>query len=52
MCTAIRFTDDKGQMYLARNLDWSCGYGERVVVTPRGLSPTPRLAPLRARASP
>ncbi len=39
MCTAIRFTDDKGQMYLARNLDWSCGYGERVVVTPRGFKP-------------
>lgn len=39
MCTAIRFTDDKGQMYLARNLDWSCGYGELVVVTPRGFKP-------------
>ena len=39
MCTAIRFTDDKGQMYLARNLDWSCWYGERVVVTPRGFKP-------------
>lgn len=26
-------------MYLGRNLDWSCGYGERVVVTPRGFKP-------------
>ena len=26
-------------MYLGRNLDWSCGYGERVVVIPRGFKP-------------
>lgn len=36
MCTGARFSDDKGNMYFGRNLDWSCGYGERVVITPRG----------------
>ena len=36
MCTAIRFSDDKGNLYFARNLDWSQGYGERVVVAPEG----------------
>ena len=36
MCTGIRFSDDKGNMFFGRNLDWSTGYGERVVVTPRG----------------
>ena len=36
MCTGIRFSDDEGNMYLARNLDWSTRYGERVVVTPKG----------------
>lgn len=35
MCTAIRFSDDKGNMFLGRNLDWSVGYGQRVVVTPK-----------------
>ncbi len=35
MCTAIRFTDDKGKMYAGRNLDWECGYGQGVTVTPR-----------------
>ncbi|MBR5950484.1 MAG: choloylglycine hydrolase [Actinomycetaceae bacterium] len=35
MCTAVRFADNAGNMYFARNLDWSCGYGERVVITPR-----------------
>ncbi len=39
MCTAIRFTDASGNMFLGRNLDWSCGYGERIVVTPRGYVP-------------
>lgn len=34
MCTGIRFTDTAGNMYFGRNLDWTCGYGERVVVTP------------------
>ena len=39
MCTAIRFSDDAGNLYFARNLDWSCGYGERVVVAPTGFTP-------------
>ena len=33
MCTAIRFTSTQGSMYFARNLDWSCSYGEQVVGT-------------------
>jgi len=36
MCTGVRFSDDKGNMYFGRNLDWSTGYGQKVVVTPRG----------------
>ncbi|MCD9153677.1 choloylglycine hydrolase [Aeromicrobium duanguangcaii] len=36
MCTSIRFSDGNGHLYLARNLDWTVGYGERVVVTPTG----------------
>ena len=36
MCTGIRFSDGKGHLYLARNLDWTSGYGERVVLTPTG----------------
>ncbi|MEE0026794.1 MAG: linear amide C-N hydrolase, partial [Atopobiaceae bacterium] len=39
MCTGIRFTDDNGNMYFGRNLDWSCGYGQRVVITPTGWTP-------------
>ena len=35
MCTAIRFTDVEGNMFFGRNLDWSCGYGQHVLVTPR-----------------
>ncbi|MBQ1837624.1 MAG: linear amide C-N hydrolase, partial [Neisseriaceae bacterium] len=35
MCTAVRFADNAGNMYFARNLDWCCGYGERVIITPR-----------------
>lgn len=35
MCTSIRFSDGTS-LYLARNLDWTSGYGERVVVTPTG----------------
>ena len=34
MCTGIRFVDAEGKMYFGRNLDWTQGYGERVVVTP------------------
>ncbi|MCC2334990.1 choloylglycine hydrolase [Cellulomonas wangsupingiae] len=40
MCTGIRFSDGSGHLYLARNLDWTSGYGERVVVTPTGFTPT------------
>ena len=36
MCTGIRFNDSDGEMYFGRNLDWSVGYGEKVVLTPRG----------------
>ena len=39
MCTGIRYTDGSGNVYLARNLDWTFGYGERVVVTPTGYTP-------------
>lgn len=35
MCTGIRFTDTHGNMFFGRNLDWECGYGEQVFVTPR-----------------
>ncbi|MBR0461083.1 choloylglycine hydrolase [Candidatus Saccharibacteria bacterium] len=35
MCTGVRFNDDKGNMYFGRNLDWSTGYGQKIVVTPR-----------------
>ena len=36
MCTGVRFSDDKGNMYFGRNLDWSESYGQKVVITPRG----------------
>lgn len=36
MCTSVRFADKDGNMLFGRNLDWSCSYGEQVVVTPRG----------------
>ena len=36
MCTGIRFSDGSGHLYLARNLDWTTGYGEQVVITPTG----------------
>lgn len=36
MCTAIRFNNDKGSMFFGRNLDWSVGYGQKIVVTPKG----------------
>ena len=39
MCTGLRFVDNKGNMYFGRNLDWSCSYGERVVITPTGYEP-------------
>lgn len=36
MCTGVRFSDDKGNMFFGRNLDWSVGYGQKIVVTPKG----------------
>ena len=36
MCTGIRFNDDKGNMFFGRNLDWSVGYDQKIVVTPKG----------------
>lgn len=36
MCTAVRFDDDENNMYFGRNLDWTEGYGQRVVITPNG----------------
>jgi len=39
MCTGVRFTDGEGHLYQARNLDWTTGYGERVVITPTGYRP-------------
>lgn len=35
MCTGVRFSDNKGNMFFGRNLDWSEGYGQKVVITPR-----------------
>ena len=35
MCTGIRFSDNNGNMYFGRNLDWSVGYGQKVVITGR-----------------
>ena len=35
MCTGIRFNDENGNMYFGRNLDWSVGYGQKVLITPR-----------------
>lgn len=35
MCTGVRFSDNAGNMYFGRNLDWSEGYGQKVVITPR-----------------
>ncbi|GAA3219779.1 choloylglycine hydrolase [Oerskovia jenensis] len=39
MCTGIRFSDGQDHVYLARNLDWTSGYGEQVVITPTGYAP-------------
>ena len=36
MCTAVRFDDNENNMYFGRNLDWTEGYGQRVVITPNG----------------
>ena len=36
MCTGVRFSDEEGNMYFGRNLDWSFSYGESILATPRG----------------
>ena len=36
MCTGIRFSDENGNMFFGRNLDWSVGYGQKVLITPKG----------------
>lgn len=35
MCTSIRFSTRPGYFFFARNLDWSCGYGQKPLVVPR-----------------
>lgn len=40
MCTGIRFTSTAGDMFFGRNLDWSCGYGEKVRIAPVGFPMT------------
>ena len=30
MCTGVRFSDNEGNMYFGRNLDWSFSYGETI----------------------
>lgn len=40
MCTGVRFTDAAGKLVFGRNLDWSAGYGERVLTIPRNYSRT------------
>lgn len=35
MCTSIRFSTRPGHFFFARNLDWSCGYGQVPLVIPR-----------------
>lgn len=32
MCTGLRFTDDKGNLYFGRNLDVGQDYGEGVII--------------------
>ena len=52
MCTGIRFTDSNGSMYFGRNLDWTQGYGERVVVTPTHFFGPSWQAPVSVRKMP
>lgn len=52
MCTGVRFTDKQGNMYFGRNLDWSCGYGQRVLITPTGWTPNSPLGALPALTYP
>ena len=52
MCTGIRFDDGLGHMYFGRNLDWSCGYGERVTITPTGWKPNSPFGAIGAMGHP
>lgn len=36
MCTGVRFTDTKGNLYWGRNLDWNEGYGQTPIIVPKG----------------
>lgn len=36
MCTAVRFTDDAGNLFWGRNYDWNVSYGEHPVIMPKG----------------
>ncbi len=38
MCTAVRFSSEEGPSFLGRNLDWSCGYSEKVRIMPKGFT--------------
>ncbi len=38
MCTGVRFCSENGEMYFGRNLDWSEGYGEKIIITPRAFN--------------
>ena len=40
MCTGVRFTDDKGNLYFGRNLDWIFDFGQNVVISPTNYSHT------------
>lgn len=40
MCTGINFVDEQNNLYFGRNLDWSCGYGEKIVITPKNYKPS------------
>ena len=39
MCTAMRFNDDKGNVFFGRNYDWTFSYGEAPVFTPLNYKP-------------
>ena len=40
MCTSVRFSDKKGNMFFGRNLDWVTGFNENIIITPRGYKDT------------
>ncbi len=35
MCTCIKFNNADGEMFFGRNLDWTSGFSQEVVITPR-----------------